>query len=163
MDQPVNMVFHITASLGLLNFFLLARKWPDIIQQWKDVEAKFPKYRNKKEKRKLALEIRSYAVALVVCAVTEHILDLMTSLEYVRVCKPNEDRMTAFLQRNLVWIFEVTSFSLWKAILAKFINIFATCASNYLSFFIVMVSIGISSLFKRLNQEMNSVNGEVAR
>lgn len=154
-----NLIFSASSAGGLLYFGLLARKWPDLMIQWKAVEAKFPKYRTKKEREQLKVDIRTVSISFMICASCEHILAIMTRIYYVRSCKPNADQVSAFFISNE--IFRVTSYALWKGILDKFNNIVATIVWNYLNFFIVMVSVGISSRFRQLNREMDRIKGEV--
>lgn len=132
------------------------------MKQWEDVEMNFPKFRNRKEKGKLRLQMTIYATAILVCAVIEHILTIMTSLHYVMTCQKDENVLDAFFRSHLFELFQFTSFAMWKSMFGKFANIIATFAWNYMNLFIVMVSIGISSRFKQLNDEMNRVKGEVS-
>lgn len=157
----VNIVFYASSAGGLLHFGLLARKWPALMIQWKNVEAKLPKYRTKKEREQLKVDIRTVVISFMICAIFEHILALMTNIHYVRTCKPNEDQMSTIFFSQLYEIFRVTSYATWKGILGKFTNIVATVVWNYLNFFIVMVSFGVSSRFRQLNREMDRVKGEV--
>lgn len=157
--SQANLIFYASSAGGLLYFGLLARKWPDLMIQLKNVEATFPKYRTKKEREQLKVYIRTVSILFMICASCEHILAIMSHINYVRTCKPNANQLSAFFISNE--IFRVTSYALWKGILDKFTNIVATIVWNYLNFFIVMVSLGISSRFRQLNREMDRVKGKV--
>lgn len=159
----VNVVFYASSAGGLVEFGLLARKWPDLMIQWKNVEEKFPKYRTKKEREKLKVDIRTVTISFMICALIEHTLSLVTNIYYVRTCIPNEDQIAAIFLSQLYEIFRVTSYATWKGILGKFTNVVATVVWNYLNLFIVVVSFGISSRFRQLNREMDRVKGEVRK
>lgn len=159
----VNVVFYATSAGGLLYLGLLAHKWPGLMIQWKNVEAKFPKYQTKKEREQLKIDIRTVTISFMICALIEHILSLMTNINYVLTCKPNEDQISSIFLSQLYELFRVTSYATWKGMLGKFTNIVATFVWTYLNLFITMVSFGISSRFRQLNREMDRVKGEVRK
>lgn len=154
-------MFYASSGVGLIYFGLLARKWPELMLQWKNVEAKCPKYRTKKERKQLKVDIRKITISFTICATLEHILSLMTNVHYVRTCRPNEDQISEFFISQLYEIFRVTPYATWKGFLGKFTNIVATFVWNYLNCFVVMVSLGISSRFRQLNREIDRFKGEV--
>lgn len=59
-------------------------------------------------------------------------------------------------------IFELVEYSLWLGCIGKFLNIVATFAWNFMDLFIILVSVGLTSLFERINEDLNRVKGEVS-
>lgn len=140
---------------------MLARKWPKLMLKWEEMESKFPNYRTQGEKNEASKRINIYAVCLVVCSLVEHILSLLHLLDHVQICDQDKREEEAFFMHRYSEVFGITSYALWKAILATIIHIVANFTWNYMSLFIVMISIGLSSRFKQLNSEMERIKGEV--
>lgn len=49
-------------------FGILSKKWPKLMQRWESVEAILPKYRNQKEKQKLANHLKKLALIVLLSA-----------------------------------------------------------------------------------------------
>lgn len=128
---------------------------------WEEVEAKMPKYRTQKEKRRLAFRIKTYAIGFCICAITEHLLTAMSTIYYVKACRPDYDPVAGFFERQIIQLFSLTSYELWKGLCGKTVNVMAAFVWNYMNIFVVIISIGISSRLKQLNDELERVKGEV--
>lgn len=128
---------------------------------WEEVEAKMPKYRTQKEKHQLAFRMKVYAIGFCVCAITEHLLTAMSTIYYVKACRPDYDPVAGFFERQIIQLFSLTKYELWKGLFGKTVNVMAAFVTNYMNIFVVMISIGISSRLKQLNDELQRVKGEV--
>lgn len=119
----VNAVFYASSAAAMYQFCLLAKKWPELMMQWENCERQLPIYQTLKEKQRLANHTKLYGIAIVACAVIEHVLAIASSIHYVTTCKPNEDIILTYFNNDFTGIIRGTSYALWKAILAKLINI----------------------------------------
>lgn len=59
-------------------------------------------------------------------------------------------------------LFYVFAYSHWLAWLAKFLNILSTFIWNYMDVFVMIVSIGLSSKFRQLNDNLLKFKGMVS-
>lgn len=130
---------------------------------WETVEAKLPKYQTLKERSKLGFRIKLYSIAFCICAVAEHLLTAISTIYYVKACDPDSDPVAGFFEEQLIQLFSITKFALWKGLLGKMINVMAAFVWNYMNIFVVIISIGISSKFKQLNEELIRIKGEVKK
>lgn len=65
----VVLAFFSTTTITILNFIILARKWPALMRKWEFVESVLPRFKDKRENRRLAVKVRNIAcVVLIVCA-----------------------------------------------------------------------------------------------
>lgn len=61
-------MFYGSAVYGLFCFGVLARKWPKLMQRWESVEAILPKFRDPKDKWKLARQLKIMASIVLICS-----------------------------------------------------------------------------------------------
>lgn len=59
------MVFYASVVYGMLSFFCLAMKWPDLMRKWEVIENELPKLRTINEKRKLADEVKMVTLVMM--------------------------------------------------------------------------------------------------
>lgn len=128
---------------------------------WEEMEAKMPKYDTQKEKRQLAFRIKYYALGFCICAIIEHLLTAMSTVYYVKACRPDYDPVAGFFERQLIQLFSLTKYELWKGLFGKTVNVMAAFVWNYMNIFVMMISIGISSRLRQLNDELHRVKGKV--
>lgn len=145
----------------MLRFLLLARKWPNLMLKWQEMESNFSKYGTHNERNHLSNRIKLLVLSLTLCAIIEHALAVVHSIYYTQICKPNENQMEAFARHHLYEVFQLTSYALWKVILGEFTNVVASVTWIYINLFTIMVSIGLSSRFNQLNKELERFKGEV--
>lgn len=91
----------------------------------------------------------------------EHILNLVSIAHYTSNCFNNTDPTEQFFKSQLSQLFTYTSYSPWKAFIGKIVNIVATFAWSYMDLFVMVISLGLSTRFKQLNDELEQVKGEV--
>lgn len=92
----------------------------------------------------------------------EHSLSDGSVLHFVMKCDPGKDPFTELVKSNVPYL--ITSddrISVWLAFLINLINVFATFVWNFLDIFIMIVSIGLSTHFKYLNNELEQTKFEV--
>lgn len=157
----MHVVFYTSAACGIWSFGNLAKKWPDIMTFWEEVEIDLLKYRSRDERRRLKSRIKRYAISFCVCAIIDHLLTDVSDMFYVNACRPNLDLMTGFFERQSMHLFQITDYGLWKGLLGKAVNIMGAFVWNYMNIFIIIISVGISSRLKQFNDEMKFIRSEV--
>lgn len=93
----------------------------------------------------------------------EHCLNIVSILYATTKNTPEKDPIEELFKVQLPILFTVTKFSLWKAIPSKWFNIIMTFVWSYMDLFVITVSIGLASLFKQLNADLERVRGKVTR
>lgn len=146
----------------MLSFIILARKWPDLMLQWETVEAKLPKFRIQGQKRQMAYQIKMIAFIVMMCSLVEHILNIISIVQYSINCLHQQNPAEEFFKVQLSQLFAVIPFSLMAAIVGKTTNVLATFQWSYNDAFLMIMSVGIASRFKQLNQDLQNVKGEVS-
>lgn len=91
----------------------------------------------------------------------EHVLNLVSILYYGKICLNQKEPIKELFRANLSQLFTFLSYSNWLAVLGKMVNIVATFAWNYMDLFVMMISLGLSSRFKQINEDLQRVKGEV--
>lgn len=61
----VPLAFFSTTAYGVLNFILLARKWPALMQHWESVESALPPYTKNAQKKRLGRKIRTISIVVL--------------------------------------------------------------------------------------------------
>lgn len=79
-----------------------------------------------------------------------------------QTCRSIEDPMKRFIVAQLPHVFVCTSYSRVKGIIAKIINILATFMWSYMDLFLMIISVGLSSLFKQINGSLVANKNKVS-
>lgn len=86
----------------------------------------------------------------------------MISIVYFsKKCLHQERPFEELLRVQLSQLITFIPYSGWVGFIGKFINVVATFAWNFMDLFVMILSIGLSSRFKQINEEMQRVKGEV--
>lgn len=131
------------------------------MSKWESIEATLPEYRSMYQKRRLHKRIESFALIFFICAAAEDFLTSLSTAYNVNYCTPNENQIKAFLIIHFDQFFTFTEYALWKGILLKLVRILGMIVWNYTNVFVIMISLGISSRFQQLNDEINRAKGKV--
>lgn len=86
---------------------------------------------------------------------------MLSIIHYARKCLHNENPIEDFFKLQLSQLFTFFPYDPWLAFFGKFVNIIATFSWNYMDLFVVMISCGLSSRFKQINEDMRRIKGEV--
>lgn len=73
LSIPVPLAFFSTTAYGVLNFILLARKYPKLMQRWEIVESILPPYTANDKKRQLGRKIRTISIIVLSVALGIHL------------------------------------------------------------------------------------------
>lgn len=75
--------------------------------------------------------------------------------------KSKRDPMLVLFETQVPLIFTLTELTWWKAILSKWFNIVVTFAWSFMDLFVMVVSIGLASIFKQINIDLQQMKGRV--
>lgn len=74
---------------------------------------------------------------------------------------PEKDPIEELFTVQLPLLFTITPFSIWKAAVCKWLNLVLTFAWSYMDLFIMIISVGLASQFRQLNESLARVKKEV--
>lgn len=141
-------VFYAVNLFVLIQFLLLARKWPSLMSYWKSVEDTLPK---SKRRARFVHSIKFFTIFVLCFSFIEHTMSIVSNLVNVIRC-PQEHTITeAFFRSHMGFIFKTIDYNLFLALFSKWMNIISTFTWSFMDLFIIMVAIGLSNMFRRLN------------
>lgn len=68
--------------------------------------------------------------------------------------------MKALFRAQLSELFDVVEYSLWKAIIAKYVTVVCTYMWTFMDMFIMIISVGLSNRFQILNDDLSRIKGK---
>lgn len=71
--------------------------------------------------------------------------------------------MKRLIVAQLPHVFKCISYDTTKGLIAKAINVVATFMWNYTDLFLIIISIGLSSLFKQINDSLEENKNKVSK
>ncbi|CAG4921006.1 unnamed protein product [Colias eurytheme] len=108
-----NALFYSASLVSSLVLANMSRSWPKLVRQVELIETKLPL---------LTPHVASLSnivmVFMLFAALVEHVLSILYCLTVASNCNPN-NILETFFQHNMPWIFDYTSYSLWKGILVE--------------------------------------------
>lgn len=161
--KMVILVYYITNFFSFLCFIRLAMVWPEIMSQWHAVEKKLPQIALKKDKRTMCVRIRLAAAVILTLSAIEHILSIFGSVSVVLDCPRIQNILKAYYVHNFPQVFSFFSYSHALGIYVKFIHVTSTFVWSFTDLFIIMVSCGLSALFREINERMIVDKGKVGK
>ena len=90
----------------------------------------------------------------------EHLLSITVGAHGANNCPTIKDPIKAFFFRNYPQVWLIFSYSGWLGSLTKFFNIILTFAWSYTDLFVIIISIGLTSKFDQLNDELRKMKGK---
>lgn len=143
-------VVYISVIYIMIMMIFIARKWPATMRHWRKVELNLPPILGEKRSNGMGQRIRKVAPLVICMSLTEHILGIIATVISIIKCPidPN-DNAKSFFTEHLPVFFDATSYAPWKAVLAKFANLVNTFMWFYVDLFIMIVALGLSSVFRQ--------------
>lgn len=170
--SAVSCVFYGSNTIVIISFLSLARKWPQIIVKWTEIEAGLsPKSQIRAARLvkqrlwldwRLVTKIRLVTGAILCLCAIEHSLSIKRYFYYAENCPKVKDRTKAIFVQHFTELFYFTPYTLPKAIWARFMITICVFTWSYMDCFVSIVSVGISSGFYKLNSQMRAVKGMVS-
>ncbi|CAG9805825.1 unnamed protein product [Chironomus riparius] len=90
----------------------------------------------------------------------EHLLSITVGAHGANNCPTIKDPIKAFFVRNYPQVWLIFPYSGWLSSLTKFLNIILTFAWSYTDLFVIIISIGLTSKFDQLNDELRKMKGK---
>lgn len=86
---------------------------------------------------------------------------MVTIFHYSPECPPRIDPIKDFFVAHLNQLFYFISYSPLAAFLGKIVNVIGTFTWSFMDLFVMLISVGISTRFKQLNDALFRVKGQV--
>lgn len=157
----VYLVFNMTSLFSFICFIRLALNWSTIMIEWQKVEKNLPTFETSKKKYQNRLKMRCVAASILTLSMVEHILSIVSVASVVWDCPKIQNIYQAYMVRSFPIVFYFFPYSIPLSILVKFGHITSTFIWSFTDLFIMLISMGLSSLFDRINERMIRVKGKV--
>lgn len=155
-SYTVPVIFYVSNAYAMICFAKLASKWPELMQSWEDVERNLLTLRKPTiNKGRLAYKIKIISAVVMGLSLAEHLLSITTEFTKHQTCRSIEDPMKKLIVSQLPHVFVCTNYSAIKGLIAKAVSVLATFMWSYTDLFLMIVSVGLSSLFKQINANLN--------
>ncbi|XP_075162534.1 gustatory receptor for sugar taste 64f-like [Haematobia irritans] len=148
------LAFRLPIIIVCLSALQLARKWPSLMMEWHNIESDLPSYTLLKEKRQMAKKIRMVFLVGMMMSLAEHLLSIAQAIFYAHRCATTQDPIKNFLLIASEHLFYVFPYSNWLGFYGKTLNVMSTFIWNYMDVFVMIMSIGLSSMFQQLNADL---------
>uniref|UniRef100_A0A336LSC5 Gustatory receptor n=1 Tax=Culicoides sonorensis TaxID=179676 RepID=A0A336LSC5_CULSO len=142
------LVFYVVNWFSLIQFLFLAVKWPSIMLYWKKVENNLPKC---KKRAFIGHSIKFFAIFVICFSFVEHSMSIFSNLINVLHCPQEHSITEAFFRSHMGFIFNIIDYNLFLALFSKWMNIISTFTWSFMDLFIIMIALGLSNMFRRLN------------
>lgn len=159
-NQFVSFVFVVANLLMSFSFLRLAKDWPQIMQIWHSIEKRLPQL-DTGIKQKVFRKIRLLGLIFILTATIEHILGLNVVFIDLIFCPGVGDIFKAYYYANSPHIAYFIQYSFLFGVFVKYLNVTLTFVWCFSDLFIMFISIGLSGLFKQLNEVMLRDKGKV--
>jgi gustatory receptor len=151
-------MFYFDAVVQSILFLQLATKWKDIMSFWMKKEEPFL-YEPYTRSCRLSLRVKLIGVVFFMFYLTEHLMFIAMQLEYnyhqLTTCNVTDvPFLQNYMRRLRPHLLDVLPYHWW--IFPPFqwtITLMAFCW-NYVDYFIVIISLGISTRFNQLNERL---------
>lgn len=152
------------------------------MQEWEKVEQAIPIFESQKDKSLLAFKIKMISLVVMLlsmcmyAAITsvtvtayifpiaaEHLLSIISLAFYSVMCtKVKTDPFEDYFKIDLNEMFAYLEYSPLLAISGKTINILSTFLWTYMDLFIMVISVGLSTQFRKINRHLMKYKGQVS-
>lgn len=153
------------------------------MQQWQEIEDKIPRFETQKEKGRLAFKIKMVTIVVMLLSmclfhfslykiymkivslfIAEHLLSIISTAFYSITCTPKKtEPFEDYFRMELNQLFAYFEYSPYLAFLGKALNILSTFMWTYMDLFVMVVSIGLSTQFKKINKHLMKYKGKVSK
>lgn len=90
-------------------------------------------------------------------------LNAFSIMYFAKVYEDRDDLFEVLFRVQLSHLFDVFPYSIWLALAGKVVNVISTFCWNYMDLFIMMISVGLSTRFKQINEDLQRIKGEVPK
>ena len=176
----VPLIMHLTNFGVVFYFFKLATKWPKLMKRWFEIEMKLPKFTKLTNKPNLSIKIKLLTVVIMTLTLSKltvifmydainyifyflvnYILDILVDLFSSYNCPAIKNRFKAYWVRSYPQYSFITGFNMVFAIWAMFVDVASDFIYNYSDLFVILISVGLSTRFKQIADELMLNKGRV--
>lgn len=159
----VGIIFFISCCTISILFFKLAMNFGKIMQRWSEVERSLEKTSFREAvistRWSLRKRVNVCLTVSVIFAAVEHTLSLITAytgMDYDRkFCNWTiKNEFEYFVTRQMYFTFTVFEYDHFKAIIAEYLNISFTFFWSFLDIFIMIISMGLSYNYEKINNRL---------
>lgn len=150
----IHTLFNAFSLVSLIWYFQLALKWPKIMKKWCEVEKKSKRSNLRSNRNRTT--IRSVAFVFLFFSLMEHILSLIDAVKEAPTCGGQWSFFHAFMWQSAPMVFHFFPFSLSFAIFIKIGQTAATFIWWFNDLFIILLSVGLSSMFQEIYGELRA-------
>lgn len=179
------LLFYVLNTYAYVSFLGLARKWPKLMQTWELTESVLPHFRYQRQQAHFMWKIRFISITILFFAfgmrepnftniqapivikslfliLVEHLFYVGSMFHFITTAHSEQDPLPFIVENCVPYTFNSTRcIPTWATIPINFISITASFVWNFLDAFILVISIGLSTLFQLFNDELMDTHGEV--
>lgn len=173
------LVFYVLNTYAYISLLDLARKWPKLMKRWDLTESILPHFRYQRQHAHFIWKIRFISIAILLFAFcirinrlkqsqsllntksitisVEHFFYVGAMFHFITTVGGEQDPLTFIVENSVPYTFsssQTQPVPIWVAIPINFISITSTFVWNYLDALILVISIGLSTLFQLFNDEL---------
>ncbi|XP_039303812.1 gustatory receptor for sugar taste 64f isoform X2 [Solenopsis invicta] len=158
--KMTGFVFYATALVTAIQFVRLAMQWPCLALTWEKLEREFISRHRRISRTTLATRFKIITVIVMLLALVEHTAAVLSTYISAVECaeyRGDPDIVGIYFQKQFAQVFTLTSYSLWKGIVAETINVLSTFSWNFVDLFLMLISIALAGQFRQLNSRLFSI------
>ncbi|XP_037048444.1 uncharacterized protein LOC119082852 [Bradysia coprophila] len=160
-DAVVGVVFYVSNCIARVFFMSLAMKWPELMQQWQKIEQKIPIFESQRDKSVLAYKIKMISLVVMLLSMSEHLLSIISTAFYsIKCTKEKTNASEDYFRIELNELFAYLEYSPFLAVFGKILNLLSTFLWTYMDLFIMVVSVGLSTQFRKINRHLMKYKGQ---
>nr|WKF45271.1 gustatory protein 6 [Spodoptera frugiperda] len=149
------VIFYVTTCVTMLMFFQVARRWPQLVQHIAKAEDMDPNF-----DCGLAKKCNITCAVVLILALLEHILSLLSAFAGAAACYGNMDSYQGFVTHFYPWVFNYLPYSLVLGIITQFLHFQSTFIWNFSDLFVICMSYYLTSRLEQVNKKLLAAQGK---
>ncbi|XP_049532444.1 gustatory receptor 5a for trehalose-like [Anopheles darlingi] len=150
-QKMVTAFFYCYNLYGMYRFWKLAKSWPGLMVKWTQVDDCLPAQRNEYDRTILVQRIKVCSILVMMLSLSEHLLSIVAAVHYSNNCPAVHDPYEAFFKSNFAFVYYYFRYSALRGFLTKFFNVICNFIWSYIDLFVIVISMGLSHSFRRVN------------
>ncbi|XP_067648198.1 gustatory receptor 5a for trehalose-like [Eurosta solidaginis] len=151
--EPV--IFHVNTLSASIGFLDLAGHWPELMRKWERVERQLPPHQDWRKREALSVRIHRVTFVLIALSLTERLLSTISAIHFANYCPVRKDPIESYFYSVVTQIFITFEYSTFFAWFGKILNVLMTFDWSYMDVFLMIIGIGLSSLFEQVQGSLN--------
>ncbi|XP_060810408.1 gustatory receptor 5a for trehalose [Amyelois transitella] len=149
------IIFYGTTCITMMMFFHMAKSWPSLVQHIARTEQLDPLYDKTLAKR---CNITCFVVLML--ALMEHILSLLSAFAETMICHPNKMFYEGFVKQFYPWVFNFIPYSPVLGGFTQFLHFQSTFIWNFSDLFVICMSYYLTSRLQHINEKLLDAQGK---